>query len=371
MSRLSPTSPDEDAKLLALKRRVYPIAIAVAILGSWVGWLVPGFPDSSDPFDRFSLPIFALWLTVWEVVLWRWPSRLVWAERAAWLGAAALFLLNTYRNLQLPVLNQEYIWVSALWQGLVYLLAYPVFGAQLAWKVSSGFLALQALAGGLAVTPYLLAGATLNDSINSLVQFYLSQIGYLVTARLIVSYEERAVAMRSRAQALYELAHTDPLTQVANRRKLYAEISRELSRCLRDEKPLALILLDLDRFKPINDTHGHNVGDLVLYEVAQLLQAHLRPANRLGRWGGEEFLVLLPETDLSGAVAVAERLRQALSLEPIGPVGQVTASFGVAGARASDTPESLIARADQAMYAAKQAGGNRVEVARNEPIQKG
>jgi len=149
-----------------------------------------------------------------------------------------------------------------------------------------------------------------------------------------------------------EQALTCPLTGLPNRRALEMALEREAARVERGEKPFALILLDLDDFKRVNDERGHQEGDGLLRRVAQYLKTHVRQGDLVGRWGGEEFVVLLPATDLLGAERLAERLR-----EGIAALG-VTASFGVALYQGD--LQGLFLRADQALYQAKALGKNRV-----------
>lgn len=170
---------------------------------------------------------------------------------------------------------------------------------------------------------------------------------------------------------LYEetrrLATIDSLTGLYNRRHFIELAGRELERALRYGRPLAAMMLDIDRFKRVNDTHGHAVGDQVLRVVARRCRANLREIDLVGRYGGEEFAALLPENDLNSARIAAERLRRCTAEVPIdtagGPVS-VTLSLGVA-ACTENCPdlENLIGRADQALYAAKIAGRNRVCIA--------
>ncbi|MER3482569.1 MAG: hypothetical protein C4332_04875 [Meiothermus sp.] len=162
--------------------------------------------------------------------------------------------------------------------------------------------------------------------------------------------------------ALHELAHTDPLTHLANRRSSRNAIKAEPERHPAAE-PVSLLLLDLDRFKAINDTHGHEVGGRVLVHVAELLHSHSRKGDQVGRWGGEEFVLLLPNTLLREAQELVERLQGILNANLLEGRYPVSASFGVATAFPEDTADSLVSRADRAMYRSKQAGGNRVVVA--------
>jgi diguanylate cyclase (GGDEF)-like protein len=161
------------------------------------------------------------------------------------------------------------------------------------------------------------------------------------------------------------MAITDELTGLYNRRGFYELGHREVERSRRFQRPLVAIMMDIDHFKRINDTYGHPVGDQVLAEVAKRCKDNLRRIDILGRLGGDEFTVLLPETDMFTGSRVAERLRLHVSAEPIitdGDPLRVSLSMGIAKATAT-TPDLdvLISRADSAMYRAKEKGRNRVE----------
>lgn len=166
---------------------------------------------------------------------------------------------------------------------------------------------------------------------------------------------------------LTELANTDALTGLANRRHFLTELDHELERVQRSGKPGSLLMLDIDHFKRVNDSHGHAAGDRVLQALAGALASHLRRVDRVGRLGGEEFAILMPETPLDSALAYAERLRArigALVVEAEGASIRFTISIGVAGMDVDDLrADPLLARADAALYRAKQAGRDRVEVA--------
>jgi diguanylate cyclase (GGDEF)-like protein len=159
-------------------------------------------------------------------------------------------------------------------------------------------------------------------------------------------------------------ASTDSLTGLANRRMLDEELVLEWRRADRVGDSLAFVLLDLDNFKQVNDTYGHQAGDAVLRAVGQVLRGGVRQVDLAGRYGGEEFALILPETDLRGALKLAERLRAALETTPVelpdGKTLEVTASFGVALKDELPSADELVAVADGALYAAKRAGKNRV-----------
>jgi diguanylate cyclase (GGDEF)-like protein len=157
-------------------------------------------------------------------------------------------------------------------------------------------------------------------------------------------------------------SRVDSLTQIPNRRALEESLAGEIARARRFEHELAVVLLDLDHFKQTNDTYGHAAGDRLLREVARLLAASARQGDTVARWGGEEFVAVLPETSLDGAVQLAERLRLAIGRVSLG-ASHATTSCGVASLLPGDSPDSLLAAADAALYRAKENGRDRTEVA--------
>jgi len=160
---------------------------------------------------------------------------------------------------------------------------------------------------------------------------------------------------------LEHLATHDSLTGILNRRAMIEACTLELARCRRNHHVMALLVIDLDHFKAINDTHGHQMGDRVLIDFVARVAPLLRQPDRLGRFGGEEFVVLLPETSLDEARIVAERIRSRIAAEAAG-LPNCTASIGVTISRVDDADlDDIIARADTALYQAKNGGRNRVE----------
>jgi diguanylate cyclase (GGDEF)-like protein/hemerythrin-like metal-binding protein len=162
-------------------------------------------------------------------------------------------------------------------------------------------------------------------------------------------------------RSLEQLASTDLLTSAWNRRHFEEAVTGEIHRSIRYGHPVSLLLLDIDHFKRINDTFGHPVGDQVLREVASRIRSAIRLSDSLTRWGGEEFIVLMPNTGLSSATTLAERIREAISTYEFEGIGPVTASLGVADYLPSESREEWLDRADRAMYRAKDQGRNRVE----------
>jgi diguanylate cyclase (GGDEF)-like protein len=166
--------------------------------------------------------------------------------------------------------------------------------------------------------------------------------------------------------SLQKSSRTDYLTGLANRREMMERLKAELSRTMRGRLPLSLIMADVDRFKSVNDTFGHEAGDLLLQAIAATLRAALRDYDLCSRWGGEEFLVLLPETSLEDAAVVAEKLRDRVGQVEVDNEGyrvRATISLGLSTHHRGETLTSLLQRTDEAMYSAKRLGRNRVKAA--------
>jgi len=185
----------------------------------------------------------------------------------------------------------------------------------------------------------------------------------------------RTIELERANDSLRELAQRDPLTHLANRRLFDSTLNHEWDRLSREGEPLALLLLDIDWFKQVNDHFGHQYGDRCLQSIAAAMSGVLRrPADLAARYGGDEFAIILPDTDLAGAVTVGERISGAVRALAIGQAPDrrepvVTLSIGVAARvpQHGQTPDALIREADQGLYRAKQLGRNQVAVAQPEP----
>jgi len=186
----------------------------------------------------------------------------------------------------------------------------------------------------------------------------------LRAGKRILELQEQLVSARE--QLRVQATH-DSLTGLFNRMAILEALDREVTRSAREKKPLAVIMADLDHFKDINDTHGHQAGDVALRETARRMSASLRAYDSVGRYGGEEFLVVVPGSGLDAAFELAERLRQGVSAEPVSVAGEmipITVSLGLAVSTAEICrPDQLLHQADEALYAAKRAGRNRIETA--------
>ncbi len=276
--------------------------------------------------EAFLYVFFVLW-ALWAM---RWGPKV--APRLLLHPVGAYLLFEMWR--------MDESWpLAAFFTPALYLLsgfAYPPW--------SLGYL-LGAFWGGVLVLAPLVWGRNLE----AWPHFAVSQLILFSLTFLLARFRELHGQMRFwKEQAL-----TDPLTDLPNRRALEMALEREVARVERGEEPFSLVLLDLDDFKKVNDTQGHHAGDRLLKEVAQYLIAHVRQGDLVGRWGGEEFALLLPRTGEEEAMRVAERLRAGLSR-----LG-VTGSFGLSVYQGD--LQDLFQRADKALYRAKEQGKNRVE----------
>lgn len=174
----------------------------------------------------------------------------------------------------------------------------------------------------------------------------------------------RDVTERKRIEEhLRILATTDSLTGIANRQEFSRRLEDEIGRSRRYGTSFSVLMYDVDHFKLVNDTYGHLAGDKILQTVVRRVTEEIRSVDVAARWGGEEFMVLLPETDLASATVVAEKVRQAIARHPFDEVGPISASVGVAEFARGETSDSLLMRVDEALYRAKELGRNRVESA--------
>lgn len=191
---------------------------------------------------------------------------------------------------------------------------------------------------------------------------YELHVSYVQEIDLVRVYVLDISQRKHAEKEIYLLATTDSLTGIANRREFFDILESEMSRARRYGSPLSLVMYDLDHFKRVNDTYGHDAGDAVLQTVTSLVKQNIRTVDVAARWGGEEFMVMMPQSALDVASGAAERLRVAVASHHFGKVGKVTASFGVTAFVPQDDSNSLLKRVDDALYRAKELGRDRVEV---------
>lgn len=178
--------------------------------------------------------------------------------------------------------------------------------------------------------------------------------------RLEALVRERTSELEIANQELQKLATTDALTQIANRSSLDTVLQQAIAENQRYQRPFCVVMIDIDFFKKINDTHGHLAGDTVLKTLAKLIKSQIRSVDTVGRWGGEEFMIIYREIECHGAYTLAENIRQSVEKYPFEGLERITISLGVAQYRAGTSAEELLKQADTAMYDSKEHGRNKV-----------
>ena len=232
------------------------------------------------------------------------------------------------------------------------------------------------LGGGISITAG--NGAVLEDGERRLIQALFdvlrgareSEARFEELERRMLSLQRENLDLTVKNRELSEVSSRDALTGLYNRSFVIEKLDSELNRALRHGSPMALLMLDVDHFKSVNDTFGHAAGDLVLQAIGKLLRDSCRVYDIPGRYGGEEFCILLPETRLGNTNVVAERIRSRLATTELAAGGtsiRVTVSIGIAGLDSPEdvnevSPSALIDRADRALYSAKNRGRNRIEL---------
>lgn len=186
---------------------------------------------------------------------------------------------------------------------------------------------------------------------------------FAINKRLKTLVKIRTQELEDSRKELEKLSNTDSLTGLSNRRCLDEFLKLKLSEVARYQTPLSVIILDIDHFKRVNDSLGHNIGDQILKALATLMSENVRSTDMLGRWGGEEFMIISPQTQLEGAARLAELLRTAIEKHDFSIDLPICCSFGVAQLESGETPKELFSRADKALYKAKQTGRNKVVTA--------
>lgn len=347
----------EQAALERTKRRAYPAFIVIFSALVATNWL------TREPFDLvvgYLYPVIVAGLLLALALLLSGRVRL----RALEIGVFALATLALFvRNVDLlfrdELAPQVMLLTGAqLWSfGLVLAGAFIMFERRLAIRLGVGMLALSSLLTVAAMGLEAGRGQLVGETVLYLVRVHVLLVLLLILVAVATGLREQYHRAIERAALLEQQALTDPLTRVANRRAAQERLEEELVDGERRGRPLSVAMLDVDHFKAVNDTYGHETGDVVLREVAAALSATVRARDLVARWGGEEFLLLLPETTAGEALAIAERVRLAIAgLHPEGL--RITATIGVAEAADGETAGSLLRRADLGLYAGKQDGRN-------------
>lgn len=346
------------------KRRIYLTLLGLGALGAVVALVVNVAEGIPEPSIAVASVLSLLVMFVLGVLTRNPRVPLVAAEASIFVTFTAIVIGNLAFGLYLGSGDTGALegakavlhWVPAL-----FIFAYIAFETTTAgWAAFGVFVAVVAVTAPAALAGE--RGGTLGpNSAPAMVQVYLAYVVSLAALSFFAGVQQRLVAWREAAHEMRLMALTDPLTGLANRRWGEEQLEQELLRAARYGRTFAVVMLDIDRFKALNDTHGHGAGDRVLIDLAHLLRKLLRATDHVVRWGGEEFLVIAPETRLEAALDLAEAVRQRVAADVLGDGHRMTVSIGAATYHAGDVALTLIERADAALYRAKRGGRDRVE----------
>ena len=347
--------------LEARKRAVYTAFLAMGSAGALFSFGLNLVRSTPDPgVARIQLATALVLGIAMLIVSWR-RTPLVPVERATFaLGAIAIVgsIAWSLYGTGSAALGRTAVQSTLHWVPLVFAYGFVAFSGRAATRLAVAMLAAMALL----VVPYDVADARsgVGDDLFVLAQALVAYAVLIAGLRFFADVHVRASTLERTAERMRALAHTDALTGLGNRRQADLWLAREVQRAERYARPFSVLMIDIDHFKRLNDEHGHPAGDRVLADLASELVGMVRASDGIVRWGGEEFLVLAPETALDDAVQVAELVRRQIAKMPLGDAHRTTVSIGVAAHRVGDEPETLVARADAALYMAKRSGRNAV-----------
>ncbi|WP_240740961.1 GGDEF domain-containing protein [Deinococcus sp. Arct2-2] len=338
----------EGERWMLTQRRMFLVLTLLGTLGvSAALWVqAPNF----DPLDKVALPLLALTLLVLDVSLTLRRISLSLAFRIIYVATSVYFLLALHQQFRVFVPIFTVLSENTYWFAVLYAAAFLTFPARRAVLVACGLFGASALISGYHLYTMLQTGP--NPRLVGAVAQFLLVGGVMVAVQATFSFQ------RMQLLAARAAAYTDALTGLANRRAAEEHLAALYAR----QEPFTLVLFDLDHFKAVNDQHGHATGDLVLKGVSSAARSQLPSKGLAARWGGEEFLLVLPPLPSLEVRAMLDLLRAQLREQRYGAVDGLTASFGVATARSGDHPDDILTRADAAMYAAKRQGRNDIKM---------
>ncbi|WP_426688170.1 diguanylate cyclase [Rhodanobacter ginsengiterrae] len=340
------------------RKRIALLAIFVlSWLSTAMAWAVMESRGISSPTLR---GVFAVNMVfhplMFAMVCWRWlPERMV--DLGCLLFAAGICAACMVLRLYFPAYGEHidleplYLWIP-----VIYVFAFTLAGHKSSLAISLGILALFLVIS----LPYLVH-APMQRFANFTIQLHMVSAVLIAALYFFSSYQHRLQLAQLTMDELSALSHTDELTRLPNRRRISQVVGYELIRFERYGPGFAVIMIDIDHFKSVNDGFGHQVGDQALQALAARVGETLREGDTLGRWGGEEFVIVLPGARLDDALRKAHALCVHVAATPLVNDQLISISCGVASVTPADTAESLFHRADTALYAAKQRGRNRAE----------
>lgn len=342
------------------RRRLYRVICAAGVALLVLSWVLA---HPVDAFMAVGYPAAAVYLVVLLVLLGRDTPSLRAIELALLGGMGVLVMARLAWHYLDPDPFAERVLTLAgghYWAlGLLIVAGFVMLDRRAAVALGAGVWGLASVLAVAGLAPRVLTGVLDSDLVFVIARVHLFLALMILLVLLGASLRDELAVAVARSQAFEQAANTDVLTGAANRRAAQAELAGLQQTAQRTGRPAALIVADLDHFKQVNDVHGHSVGDRVLAQFVALTRQQVREFDVVARFGGEEFVILTPDTDAEQASHLAERIRAALADTRIAGLA-VTASFGVTELRSGETLDATLARADQRLYEAKRGGRNQV-----------
>lgn len=356
------------------RRRTYQIAGSIGILMVTVDVFTTLFDPQYPPFLKFiyiTNDLLLISISVWAI--WNLITRRIKLARLERL----MFVVFTAESLVFnsflpPLLGQSLTqrWNETINDDIWFLLmictlGFHLFSDSRALVIVGGLYGSSvAIVGGQTLL-VLMGNGEIEAGLRSL-QIYGMGAIFLCFIYIVSNYRAQAQRLQIENRLMHQWALIDPITGLANRRRCEQVLQEAIDRSHRYSDVFTICIWDLDHFKKVNDLFGHEIGDQVLRQVSQLAQSLVRSTDTIGRWGGEEFFLLMPCTSLDEAAALAERLRKQVMLYHVLDQWAISASFGLAEYQPTDTQATLLSRADRALYMSKSNGRNRVCIAGNQ-----
>lgn len=336
-------------------------SLCIGLFATVIRWTLVVANGSGDIVEYVGGPIAIFVDALLAFILWRRPQLL------RFVGKSIFWFMTLGISVKLVYflffsegrIYNEFVEISP-WMYINYLLPFFIFGSRIATVVSSTVFGVWVMISAVYLVIH--NGTAETSEIWSVFsQTYFAQCILIVFVALYARLQTFYLDAQKSAGRMELMARTDFLLDIANRRSMQIELTKQIAHAEKFGTSLSVVLMDIDHFKQINDTHGHHVGDAVLIEVSSLLKKDLSDQNFFGRWGGEEFLIILPNCSRMKSSNCAEKIREAFETHHF-QIGHVSATFGVAEYREGDNSQSLLKKADHALYNGKQLGRNRVEV---------
>jgi diguanylate cyclase (GGDEF)-like protein len=330
-----------------LKYRFYAVLLPIFLFVSCLGWYEEGRAESPDFLNKAILAVLVILFFLSALIVFFKKS---WIETSEKIMIIAVCLVSSIRFTHAVSFELERTMTLGpftYWMPMFYMFLFFLLNTKWALLIT-----ISTYLWFLGVAFYKLPDLIGTPAIYVLVHYFFANLVFIVTLFFLQTVKQNYI----KAELLEETANTDYLTRLPNRRRL----DQELIQVLDNKQDLSIIYLDIDHFKKINDTYGHTAGDRLLKEFTDRTLQVIGGKELLGRWGGEEFMLILKDQNLSQAAVLAEKIRKHISEHNFENIETLTASFGVAERQEGDTLDSLLNRADKALYEAKKTGRNQV-----------